>query len=311
MTTDALTTITKIINSPPGVLVAGGVLAGIVWKFFERVEAVLNENTKLEIAVWLLGRKRFGPKVQPWPETLDYIFDRLFGTKYFSWKCFSRSCVGSYISVGLFLLAAVVVGLEPLQKLGVVNGHDFRISQPIAFIAVIYGAVLNIFPDYIALLETRFVLRRLKSVRSSLGTLIWLLSDFYITSVIATMASIVGLEVLAFVEARRQIGPTAHLYINTFDDLLFAVFASFHPFRRYRLSVVLWYLPAFWTSIWLWLYAGAGFLLKAARRFDIGFNWFNRHFDIEKKPLQSIGLVAGALVAVVYWTAVIVSRVVG
>jgi hypothetical protein len=69
--------------------------------------------------------------------------------------------------------------------------------------------------------------------------------------------------------------------------------------------------PAFFTSIWLWLYAGSGLLLKAVRRFDIGFDWFNRHFDIEKKPLQSIGLVAGALVAVVYWAAVIVSRVVG
>ena len=57
------------------------------------------------------------------------------------------------------------------------------------------------------------------------------------------------------------------------------------------------------------LYAGSGFLLKAARRFDIGFDWFNRRFDIEKKPLQSIGLVAGALVAVVYWTAVVVRRV--
>jgi hypothetical protein len=66
--------------------------------------------------------------------------------------------------------------------------------------------------------------------------------------------------------------------------------------------------PALFTSIWLWLYAGSGFLLKAARRFDIGFEWFNRHFDIEKKPLQSIGLVAGALV---YWAVVIVSRVVG
>jgi hypothetical protein len=62
--------------------------------------------------------------------------------------------------------------------------------------------------------------------------------------------------------------------------------------------------------IWLWLYAGSGFLLKAARRFDVGFQWFNRRFDIEKKPLQSIGLVAGALVAVVYWAAVIVSRII-
>jgi hypothetical protein len=70
--------------------------------------------------------------------------------------------------------------------------------------------------------------------------------------------------------------------------------------------LLLWILPAFFTSIWLWLYAGSGFLLKAARRFDMGFDWFNRKFDIEKKPLQSIGLVAGALVAVTYWTVALI-----
>ncbi len=68
--------------------------------------------------------------------------------------------------------------------------------------------------------------------------------------------------------------------------------------------------PAFFTSIWLWLYAGSGFLLKAARRFDIGFDWFNRKFDIEKKPLSAIGLVAGALVAVVWWIVVLIRWVV-
>ena len=64
--------------------------------------------------------------------------------------------------------------------------------------------------------------------------------------------------------------------------------------------------PALFTSIWLWLYAGSGLLLKAAHRFDIGFEWFNRRFDIEKKPLQSIGLVSGCIVAVLYWTVALV-----
>lgn len=65
-------------------------------------------------------------------------------------------------------------------------------------------------------------------------------------------------------------------------------------------------VPAFVTSIWLWLYAGSGFLLKFARRFDIGFAWFNRTFDIEHKPLSAIGLVAGCVVAVLWWTVVVV-----
>jgi hypothetical protein len=68
--------------------------------------------------------------------------------------------------------------------------------------------------------------------------------------------------------------------------------------------------PMFFVSSWLALYGISGFLLRCAHRFDIGFQWFNRTFDIDKKPLQSIGLVAGVLVAVVYWAAVIVSRIV-
>jgi hypothetical protein len=67
---------------------------------------------------------------------------------------------------------------------------------------------------------------------------------------------------------------------------------------------------AFITSIWLWLYAGAGFLLIAARRLDIGFRCFNRHFDIEHKPLSAIGLVAGGLVALVWWTVILLKIVV-
>jgi hypothetical protein len=61
---DLFDTIAKLINSPPGQLAAGGVLAGIVWQFFEWVESVLNENTKLEIAVWLLDRKTLSPTFQ-------------------------------------------------------------------------------------------------------------------------------------------------------------------------------------------------------------------------------------------------------
>jgi hypothetical protein len=53
---DAFTTITNLINSPPGVLVAGGVLAGIVWKFFERVEIAHADD--LEGALGTFKKRR-------------------------------------------------------------------------------------------------------------------------------------------------------------------------------------------------------------------------------------------------------------
>jgi hypothetical protein len=36
-------------------------------------------------------------------------------------------------------------------------------------------------------------------------------------------------------------------------------------------------------------------------RFDLGFAWFNRRFDIKEHPLRSIGFVAGVCVALGYW----------
>jgi hypothetical protein len=56
------------INSPPGVLIAGGAFGGMVWKFFERVEAGLTARTKFEIAVWLVGVE-LGKTISPWPLT--------------------------------------------------------------------------------------------------------------------------------------------------------------------------------------------------------------------------------------------------
>jgi hypothetical protein len=70
MPSTVLESLTSLINSPPGQLPAGGVLAGIVWGFFERVENVLSENTKLKIAIWLLGMKT-AERVQNWPTTFE------------------------------------------------------------------------------------------------------------------------------------------------------------------------------------------------------------------------------------------------
>src|ERR1017187_3235924 len=146
---DTLTTITKLINSPPGQLAAGGVLAGIVWKFFERVESVLNEDTKLEIAVWLLGRKKFGPKVEPWPDTFAKVFDRVFGRKHLSWKCFGRSSLASFV-----LASTMFLTFAPFP-----DKWEYYL-WPMTWIIVI----ANMLPDYCGLLMTRVVLGLMQKV---------------------------------------------------------------------------------------------------------------------------------------------------
>lgn len=153
-------------------------------------------------------------------------------------------------------------------------------------------------------LRPDMLLQPLRKSRSTYQTLLWLGVDFYLTSVMASVASLVGLRwVLMEWFHSNGLVLTWNLPIRVtlmnYASITFAMLR--HPWSgsSRNFQSLLWYFPAFFTSIWLWLYAGSGFLLKAARRFDIGFDWFNRHFDIEKKPLQSIGLVAGALVAFV------------
>ena len=306
---DALTTITKLIQSPPGQLAAGGVLAGIVWKFFERVESVLNDNTKLEIAAWLLGVK-VGKKVEAWPDTFANIFDRVFGARHLSWRCFWRSCTASVASVCI-VLCLMCTKMPLADDAAILKLVLFSGLQSVAPLLVV-----NCVPDYLSLLETRFMLNLMRSHATTICRALVVLIDFAITLIIAVVAaSFATLIRYSGIVIQAVLQSNAPHKLEIIRLVLPALGRQFLTTRWIAFNIValapLYITPAFFTSIWLWLYAGSGFLLKAARRFDIGFEWFNRHFDIEKKPLQSIGLVAGALVAVVYWAAVIVSRVVG
>ena len=302
---DILTTFTNFINSPPGQLVAGATLGGIVWKFFERVEGVLNEDTKLEIAVWLLGRRPLGPRVERWANTFAKIFDQVFGRRHLSWSCFGRSAVASVVSV------AVALGIRTAQLPPGSKAVYFKALYFMDPLEAIGGLLLlNVIPDYISLLESRYVLRLMQQSQWFATTFLLLISDFLITFLIGFTAACVSNVVRSLLSILYRIPLTLH-NLDAFRMTVPLFFNSLTP-QGMAYAVVLfgfvYIFPAFFTSIWLWLYAGSGFLLKFARRFDIGFEWFNRRFDIEKKPLQSIGLVAGALVAVVYWAAVIVTR---
>jgi len=263
-------TLNTILSSPATQFAFGGALFYGIQRFFREVEEKLNEDTKLEIAIWLVG-VRVGPAVEAWPVTFARVFDRVFGSKHLSFKCFFRSSVASYASIVLSLsVYSFSVGFPKLSM-----------DEISAFgIAAIF---MNVIPDYVSLLESRLCLRLMTTNHSFLPMMLLLSIDLVFTTIIAGIpffAAYMGFEALVLGE----------IPVNV-------------PF-----IAALWFFPAFFTSIWLWLYAGSGFLLKAAHRFDIGFDWFNRHFDIEKKPLQSIGLVAGAVCAFLYWAVVIAKR---
>lgn len=308
---DALTTASKFINSPPGQLAAGAALAGIVWKFFERIGGVLNEQTNREIGRWIRVKSFetaiVAEQAVNWPETFASVFDRVFGKKHLTWFCFWRSAETSLV------LAFISFGIMFQNVIGRVSVHS--LVADVMLLGMFYPLlfVTNVIPDYVSLLETRKVLLLMAKTKSSWLRAMLIVFDGAVTIVIATWGVTVFAVVNSFI---RQTHPFTWqhglgvifsypvLLVRNGKGLYGELLKSEEGFSLAYGMI----LPAFFTSIWLWLYALSGFLLKAARRFDLGFEWFNRRFDIEKKPLQSIGLVAGALVALVYWAVVIVGR---
>jgi hypothetical protein len=304
---NVFTNITNLISSPPGQIAAGGVLAGIVWKFFEKVEAVLTENTKLEIAVWLIGLD-FRKRAANWPSTFAKIFDRVFGENHFSWKCFLRSCLASYAS---FIITVVLSGrqLRPLARnLFIRGGPQFF---PFFLVNSMLG---NLLPDYVSLYKSRYIVGVMSKTKNLLAQMGLFVGDIVLTCVVGLVAVTIGTSVHWFLgwelsDNARVIGMSGYLQMVKAipDTVLHAV--TTRSGMTYGVGVLFFY-PAFFTSIWALMYFVAGVFIVSLRRFDIGFQWFNRKFDIEHKPLSSIGLVAGAIVAVLWWTVVVVRWVV-
>src|SRR5258706_12044093 len=74
-----------------------------VSKFFKEVEDRLTDDTKLGIAVWLVSLET-QPRLVSWAHAFATVFDRVFGARHFSWRCFGRSCLATYCSIVLITL---------------------------------------------------------------------------------------------------------------------------------------------------------------------------------------------------------------
>jgi len=185
------------------------------------------------------------------------VSDLLFGPRLWSLESFVKSSV---FSMGLLALAVIV--LFPYDNTPV---RWFRHVRLVWF----GGLFISLVPDYVSLIQTRWLLR-ISALGSNLSILALLVVDTAFTVSIGFVAVL----------------STTLVFSRAFYPDLATEFSSVvRHFRWKNPAYVIWFVPAFATSIWLWLYAVSGFLLKAAKRFDIGFQWFNRRFDMEKKPL--------------------------
>jgi hypothetical protein len=300
---ETLTTITSLIKSPPGVVVTGLTLGGAVWKAFEKWESVASENDKIQVWMWLVN-PRTAETVERWPEVFAKMFDRIFGTRHLSARCFGLSAL---ISVAMAILLTIYTP-SPYHTLPL--GFQVREAFTESAITLLCGKVIA---DYLSLLLTRFTLSLMIQTQKRSAWVLLLVANACITAYLG----VVGVTFGHFVggHAFHWYDPRSFLQRVRWKTVTnIAIRMPLHPitfaqFIAQQTQAFPLVVSGFVTSGWLWLYFGSVYLLKGARHFDTHLGWLNRRFDIEKHPISSIGFVFGPLAAIVFWAWVILLRV--
>jgi hypothetical protein len=207
-------------------------------------------------------------------------------------------------------MAASVVAVTILLLLWVALRPDqfsaFAAAQGMSGLGqlILITFIVNVIADYLSLLETRVALGFLGKWKGSGARAAVLVVDALATMIV-WLVFYAGLPFLLL----AGVSSTAN------DIMLFIQFQvwSYAPtiFDVMSLSaegggppVGIWFYSTFLTSIWLWIYLGAGLIARAANTAGSlagrGISGLARLFDSDRQPFRVLGFVAMLIVTIAY-----------
>ena len=134
------------------------VIVGVL-QLFRIVEGAISLDTKRKVADWLksMAARSTSQTLIESPRWFIEMFDGVFGKKHLTLRCFTRSCVASITAVLILTIVWAILDPTACQEY-------LSILPPPEAIAGIFGIffvslILNILPDYLSLLETRWILK--------------------------------------------------------------------------------------------------------------------------------------------------------
>ena len=253
----AIDPVTKLIQSPPGVLVAGAALAGIVWKFFDRVEVTANKDRRLKVTEWL-SNVTIMPSDKPSVRLVVF------------W-----SACGASSSRKRLILVAILTMVNDLLSgisIGAKYSGAFKASVETLYFVFTFALIAIVLDANERFLSRTF---RVRAVLASMFAL-----------ALSVAMGLTALILVAGISLSRALSSPNLIVV----------------------ALRLAFVPALTANIWMWLPRVSGFVFIAATRLDAFRRWFNSNADVRDKPFQSIGFVAGILVALMYWTVAFLGR---
>jgi len=261
-------------------MIAWAAASAAVWFLFDKAEIAMSAQSRKRLAGWLQDND-MRAVVRSIPSQFVVLFDRVFGERHLSWRCFFRSVVASTVTVWVVSLLWAVRHPPPSLFTGILLAGSFTLA----------AAIFNVIPDYLSLLETRWVLQKLGQSGNLVGLL---LADLAATATLGFTGYVVVLLLTG-----GSLDQTFELLWKTvtFQEILLF---ELTPGVSYRLPLGLFFYSTFFTSAWLWLYAGAVFASRLLVRMNDGIGFLLRATDVEYQPFRAMGFVSVSLVSILF-----------
>jgi hypothetical protein len=296
-----------------------GAVAGSVYGVFELGERWLaTQRLKDALSKWLLtfDVKKAGAL----PDGTQEIFERIFGERHFSWKCFIRSAAFSigamaFISI-LILLISPKTAFELINKFlqpPKLPPWDLFRNRHGDWLIFTLWLPWSIIIDYVSLFKTRIILRALIRIhfRKSTDGAAILCVDYIVYVLLFSLGFALLASLWVPLEAGLPIGETLEVFVGS----ILHVIASIPQFLISSLitityqvgSIFILFWAGFAPSMWLWLYILALFVTRGLLRSERIVTWLRWALDIEKNPFRSIGAVAATLAFIASVAIILVS----
>jgi hypothetical protein len=351
-------------------LMAWAATTGGLWFLFEKAEVSSSAEARHDVAGWLSSSR--GEEIARVPEQFAHLFDRVFGERHLTWRCFRSSAlasVSSVITVGVLWIAVFfpITGVshtpDGVADVSMTMDLASVLTEGLA-VGLAVALLVNALPDYLSLLETRLVI---SLAREGRGLLPLLGLDFAFTCVLSLTSVLVGSQVLLgpisddsgtrlagpdlvwdLVTLRPELGDEAYLpvfdrreayspvaeedyteehlqvivdYQRTFEELAqmrsergltpspdpfyydsfgFPLNGFWRGWVQPGLPFGIFFYSAFFTSVWLWLYAASVIVSRVLVRMGGGVGFLLRATDVEHQPFRSMGFVSVIITSVIF-----------
>lgn len=284
----------------------GGITGGL-WFMFDVAEKSISAEVKSKLTESNgLDTNR---TLKELPANFAALFDQTFGSKHLSWRCFISSSIASIIAV--LLIAAFTVGTGAL----VLESGNY--SPRTLFANIVYlvlgSLIVNAIPDYISLLETRWLIGRSDTAKKFAPLLI-------LDSILTTLIMLLWISLLSFLLPPfldfPDVSMVWRLPAPLVENAFFIIPLEPAPTIQNLWSMLTNYLSmsgqvegwtgdilgiffysTFFTSLWLWLYASVTIISLILLRLNSGIGLVLRVTDYESQPFRSLGFVSVLLVS--------------